>query len=55
MNDYIYFVLNQKAMLKEIFKKYPLHELANLLSVHESTIQNGIMRNFKYQLIISVY
>ncbi|WP_300347549.1 helix-turn-helix transcriptional regulator [Clostridium sp.] len=39
MNDYIYFILNQKAILKEILKKHPLHELANLLSVHESTIQ----------------
>lgn len=39
MNDYIYFVLNQKALLKEIFKKYTIHELSTLLSVHESTIQ----------------
>ncbi|ELQ0171376.1 helix-turn-helix domain-containing protein [Clostridium perfringens] len=55
MNDYIYFVLNQNAILKDLLNKYQLPELAKLLLVHESTIQNGIMRKFKYQLIILIY
>ncbi|WP_430537812.1 helix-turn-helix domain-containing protein [Clostridium perfringens] len=38
MNDYFYFVLNQKSILKQLFKKYFVHELSKFLKVHESTI-----------------
>ncbi|WP_224380107.1 helix-turn-helix domain-containing protein [Clostridium perfringens] len=38
MNDYFYFVLNQKNILKQLLKKYSVHELSKFLKVHESTI-----------------
>lgn len=47
MNDYIYFVLNQKAILKELLKKYSLTGLSKFLLVQESTIQKWYYEKFQ--------
>lgn len=38
INDYFYFILNQKNILKKLLKKHSIIELSKLLEVHESTI-----------------